>query len=111
MELKELSHIINTHLKDNSLAHATFDDDIFQDSVIVEHPKHEKIGSSITITKSLGCWKIEYERFKGKGVSIEMKIETSDNREDIREIIHFVNDHTMHDTPQIAVEGEAQESN
>lgn len=100
MELKDLHHIINTHLKEHSLAEASFNEDIFEDSVIVEHPKHEKTGSSIVITKSMGCWNLEYEKVKGKGVAIEMKIELTSNHDDVNEIVNFVNNHTMHETPQ-----------
>lgn len=101
MELKELTHIINTHLKDNSLAEATFSEDIFGDSVIVEHPKNPKISSSIVITKSLGCWEVEYEKIKGKGVVIEMKIELTNNKEAVDEIVNFINAHTLHETPAL----------
>jgi len=109
MELKDLHHIINTHLKENSLAEATFSEDIFQDSVIVEHPKHKE-GSSISITKSMGCWNLEYEKIKDKGVVIEMKIESTENYDDVNEILAFVNNHTMHEsseTPLQAVLTEA----
>jgi hypothetical protein len=102
MELRNLHHIINTHLKDNSLAEAHFSEEIFQDSVIVEHPNHKTTGSYIVITKSMGCWHLEYEKQKGKGVAIEMKIELSDKNEDIDEIINFINNHTMQGEPQVA---------
>ena len=101
MELKELHHIINTHLKDNSLAEARFVEDVFQDSVIVEHPTKSDAGSIITITKNFECWELEYQKHTDGEIVIEMKINSNDNREDINEIITFINNHTMQDTPQI----------
>lgn len=98
MELKELTHIVNTHLKENSLAEAKFIDDIFEDSVVVEHPSNEK-ASSIVITKTMGCWNLEYEKVKGRGVAIEMKIELTTNHDDVNEIVNFVNNHTLHQQP------------
>ena len=101
MELKELTHIINTHLKDNSLAEAVFSDDFFEDSILIEHPKNPKAGSSIVITKEMGCFELQYEKIKGKGVTIEMKIEFTSNHEDVNEIVNFVNAHTLHETPTL----------
>lgn len=95
MELKNLHHAINTHLKENSLAEAIFSDGIIEDSVIVHHPKHPN-ASYITITKEIGCWHLEFEKSKDSGVVIEMKIEIGDDNEDIAEIIDFVNSHTQH---------------
>lgn len=103
MELKNLHHIINTHLKENSLAEAHYSDDIFENSVVVEHPKNKE-ASNIVITKNLGCWHLEYEKRKDAGVSIEMDIEVSDNNEDIDEIIGFINSHTLSEVLQPVAE-------
>lgn len=110
MELKELTHIINTHLTENSLAEAQFSEDIFHDSIIVNHPKHEKTGSSIVITKSMGCWILEYEKVNGKGIVIEMKIELTNNHDDVNEIVNFVNNHTLHETTKEETTLETQQN-
>lgn len=99
MELKTLHHIINTHLNEGSLAEAHYSDEIFESSVIVEHPAN-KDASCIVITKIMGCWHLEYEKQKGGGVSIEMDIEISEHNDDIDEIIKFVNSHTSSEVLQ-----------
>ena len=99
MELKTLHHIINTHLKEGSLAEAHYAESIFENSVIVEHPENKE-ASNIVITKNMGCWHLEYEKNKGAGVSVEVDIEIADNNDDIDEIISFINSHTLSEVLQ-----------
>ena len=94
MEIKELPHVINTNLKENSLAESRLLEEIFQDSVIVEHPNHKEFGR-ILITKSFGLWHLEYAK---DDYEVEIKITSTDDNKDIREIIDFVNNHTEQGT-------------
>lgn len=106
MELEQLSETINNRLKKHSLAHAKFEEGFFDDKVIVLHPdpKDYFIGSKITITKSLGWWYLDYQETVDADVSIKFQIKSTDNADDIHEITRFVNNHTMHETPQEVAE-------
>lgn len=100
MELKELHHIVNTHLNENSLAQAKYEEDLLNEYVTVDHPSQKEKGSVITISKNLGCWHLEYEKSKDDGVSIEMTIRATENHDDVNEIIAFVNGHTIHESQE-----------
>lgn len=104
MELKDLAGHINSHLKKYSLAHAEFEEEIFDDKVTILHPdpRHYSIGSKITITYSLGWWYLDYQEGVDYPVSIKLQINSNDNSGDIHELMQFVNSHTMHEYPEAA---------
>ena len=113
MELKVLSEVINTRLKEHSLAHAELKESFFDDYILVSHPDQtEGLGSEIKISSLLfGWWNIEYMVSGGGEIIIEMQIKK--NGDDVNEIVNFVNEHTMHETPQeenVAEENKVEET-
>lgn len=102
MELKDLPDGINSRLKEHSLAFATLEEGFFDDKITILHPdpKDYFIGSKITITYSLGWWYIDYQETIDSDVTMKMQIQSTDNLDDIQEMVKFVNNHTMHQTPE-----------
>ena len=101
MELKDLCQHINKRLKKYSLAHAELEEGFFDDKITILHPDPSdySIGSKITITYSLGWWYIDYQERVNSDVTIKMQVQSNDNSDDLHQIVHFVNYHTMHHTP------------
>lgn len=95
--LKELSNILSKKLKENSIAEVTFDEGFFGDKIIVDHDP-EKAGGvdhEIIITKSSGEYALRYYEDGELIAILEIDANWSDA---VSEIIHFVNNHTMHDS-------------
>ena len=100
MELKDLADSINRRLKEHSIAHARFEEGFFSDEVIVDHDKSKTyLDRIVTIGKSWGWW---YLRFKEDGeTKVYSEVKESENgNDDVHEIWEFVNNHTMHETPE-----------